>query len=57
MLGAKVKAAILLHREVSAEETDVFVQDGVVTLRGQANSDAQKKLTTEYAKDVKGVKS
>jgi hyperosmotically inducible protein len=41
---------------VSATGTDVFVQDGVVSLRGEASSLAQKELTAEYAKDVEGVK-
>jgi osmotically-inducible protein OsmY len=32
------------------------VKDGVVSLRGEAASQAQKELTTEYARDVEGVK-
>ena len=32
------------------------VTDGVVSLSGEASSLAQKELTTEYAKDVEGVK-
>ena len=52
----KVKTALLFHRNVSAGETDVYVKDGIVTLRGTATSMAQKELTTEYAKDVEGVK-
>jgi osmotically-inducible protein OsmY len=36
--------------------TTVYVQDGIVTLRGEAATQAQKELTTEYAKDVEGVK-
>jgi len=32
------------------------VKDGIVTLQGDAISQAQKDLTTEYAKDVEGVK-
>ena len=36
--------------------TEVNVKDGIVTLRGDAASQAQKELTTEYAKDVDGVK-
>ena len=39
-----------------ATKTDVNVKDGLVTLSGEASSIAQKELTTEYAKDVKGVK-
>jgi len=54
-LKTKVKAALLFHRSVSAG-TEVDVNDGVVTLRGMANSPAERDLTTEYAKDVEGVK-
>jgi osmotically-inducible protein OsmY len=52
----KVKITLLFHRSVSAGETEVDVKDGIVTLRGHAVSQAQKELTTEYAKDVEGVK-
>jgi osmotically-inducible protein OsmY len=55
-VSMKVKGALLFHRNVSASQTDVSVQDGFVTLRGEAVSQAQKELTTEYAKDVEGVK-
>jgi hyperosmotically inducible periplasmic protein len=34
----------------------VNVKDGIVTLSGEASSQAQKELTAEYAKDVEGVK-
>jgi len=52
----KVKFTLLFHRSVSAGTTEVDVKDGIVTLRGDATSQAQKDLTTEYAKDVEGVK-
>jgi osmotically-inducible protein OsmY len=55
-LGQKVKATLLFHRNVNAGKTEVAVKDGIVTLRGDAASQAQKELTTEYAKDVEGVK-
>jgi osmotically-inducible protein OsmY len=55
-ISAKVKMTLLFHRNVSASETDVFVKDGVVSLRGEASSEAQKELTAEYANDVEGVK-
>ena len=51
-----MKSALLFHRNVSASGTDVYVKDGVVSLRGEAPSLAQKELTTEYAKDVEGIK-
>jgi len=55
-LGTKVKTTLLFHRNVNAVKTEVSVKDGIVTLRGDAASEAQKELTTEYAKDVEGVK-
>jgi hyperosmotically inducible periplasmic protein len=55
-LRDKVKVALLFHRSVSARATEVDVKDGIVTLRGDAASQAQKELTTEYAKDVEGIK-
>lgn len=55
-LSTKVKSSLLFHRSVSATKTEVTVHEGVVTLRGEAASLAQKELTTEYAKDVEGVK-
>jgi hyperosmotically inducible protein len=54
-LKAKVKTTLLFHRNVSAM-TDVNAKDGIVTLQGDATSQAQKDLTTEYVKDVEGVK-
>lgn len=56
-LETKVHTALLFHRNVSTTATDVFVKDGVVSLRGKASSQAQKDLTAEYAGDVEGVKS
>jgi osmotically-inducible protein OsmY len=56
-LGTKVKTTLLFHRNVRATKTDVNVTDGVVILSGEASSQAQKELTTEYASDVEGVKS
>lgn len=52
----KVKTTLLFHRSVSGFKAEVNVKDGIVTLQGEATSQAQKDLTTEYAKDVEGVK-
>jgi osmotically-inducible protein OsmY len=52
----KVKTTLLFHRSVSGFKTEVNVKDGIVTLQGEATSQAQKDLATEYAKDVDGVK-
>ena len=52
----KVKFTLFFHRNVSATATEIFAKDGIVTLRGEASNQAQKDLTTEYAKDIDGVK-
>lgn len=52
----KVRTTLLFHRSVSADTTTIDVQDGIVTLRGDALSAAQRDLTAEYARDVEGVK-
>jgi osmotically-inducible protein OsmY len=54
-ITSKVKTMFLFHRNVSAM-TEVNTKDGIVTLQGKAANEAQKELTTEYAKDVEGVK-
>jgi osmotically-inducible protein OsmY len=54
-LNTKVKTTLLFHKSVSAM-TEVSTKDGIVTLKGDASSQAEKNLTTEYAKDVDGVK-
>lgn len=52
----RVQTALVFHSNVNARNTQVLVKDGVVTLRGKATSQAHKELTTEYTKDVEGVK-
>ena len=51
----KVKSALLFHKHVSGADTEVDTRNGVVTLSGGSDSEAQKQLTGEYAKDVEGV--
>lgn len=55
-IRTKVKDTLVFHRSVSADTTEIEVKNGVVTLRGDASSEAQKELTTVYASDVEGVK-
>jgi len=55
-LSMKVKGALLFNRNVSAVKTQVYVNDGIVTLKGEAETQAQKDLTGEYAKDIEGIK-
>lgn len=54
-LVTKVKTTLLFHRSVSAK-TEVDVNNGIVTLRGDAENQAQKDLTTEYVRDIEGVR-
>ena len=56
-LITKVKSTLMFHRNVSALDTEIFVKNGIVTLRGQATTIAQKDLATEYVKDVEGVRN
>ncbi|MFH0782261.1 MAG: BON domain-containing protein [Pseudomonadota bacterium] len=56
-LITKVKTTLLFHKNVNSLATEVSAQKGIITLRGQAASMAQKDLTTEYAMDVEGVKN
>ncbi|HBJ84333.1 MAG TPA: transport-associated protein [Verrucomicrobiales bacterium] len=55
-LYLKVKGTLAYHSSVSGYNTQVELKQGVVTLKGEATSEAQKELTTEYAKDVEGIK-
>ena len=55
-IGRKVKITLFFHRYVNAGNTVVEVKDGIVTLKGEATSTAQKELTAEYASDIDGVK-
>lgn len=55
-IRSKVKATLLFHRSVNGLKIEVNVQDGIVNLRGGAESLAQKELAAEYARDVDGVK-
>lgn len=55
-ISMQVKYSLLYNRHVSGMNTQVFVTDGIVTLRGEAGNQAQKDLAGEYAKDIKGVK-
>ncbi|NLC71966.1 MAG: BON domain-containing protein [Desulfuromonadaceae bacterium] len=56
-LMAKIKTTLLFHNSVSGLHTEVDVKEGIVTLRGEAKSHAQKELTTEYTADIEGVRA
>lgn len=54
-LAMNIKAALMFHKNVSVTNTQVYVEEGIVTLRGEADSLAQKELTAEYA-NIDGVR-
>jgi hyperosmotically inducible protein len=55
-INEKVRAILVLHKSVDAGAIIIYVKDGIVNLSGDAISETQKELATEYAKDVEGVK-
>jgi osmotically-inducible protein OsmY len=56
-MAFKIRSRLLVKANVSATSTTVDVKDGVVMLGGTADNDAQKELTSVYAKEIDGVKS
>ncbi|ACB74114.1 transport-associated [Opitutus terrae PB90-1] len=56
-MALKIRSLLLIRSKVSAANTDVSVHDGVVTLAGTAESEAQKELTESYARGVQGVRA
>ena len=56
-MAFKIRSRLLVKGNVSATTTKVSAKDGVVTLSGTADNQAQKDLTEVYAKEIDGVKS
>lgn len=56
-IAFKIRSLLLVKSNVSATNTTVTVQDGMVTLGGTARNDAQRELTGVYAREIEGVKS
>jgi osmotically-inducible protein OsmY len=52
----RIRTMLMLHRNLDSANTEFTVKDGVVTLKGELGSQAEKGLTTEYVRDVQGVK-
>jgi len=52
----RIRTILMLHRNLDSVNTEFTVKDGLVTLKGEVGSQAEKGLTTEYVKDVQGVK-
>ena len=51
----KVKTMLMFNRNFDGFKTDVDVKDGVVTLSGEAKSEAQIESMTAYVLDIGGV--
>ena len=56
-ITSQVKFALLSHKSTSALKTKVTTNDGVVSISGEASTDAEKSLVTKLAQDVRGAKS
>ena len=56
-IAIKLRTQLFVRCIVSADNTTVRVENGVVILNGTANSQSQRELTGEYAKEIEGVKS
>ncbi|MBL9186201.1 MAG: BON domain-containing protein [Opitutaceae bacterium] len=56
-ITTQLKYALLTHKSTSALKTKVNTNDSVVTITGEATSEAEKSLVTKLARDVRGVKS
>lgn len=52
---AHVKTALLMHRSTSAVKTKVVTINGVATLKGVAQNDAEKSLISKLTSDIQGV--
>ena len=55
-IGKKVKLTLQFHRYENPANTLIEVKDGIVTLRGNTSSEAQRELAAQYARDIEGVK-
>ena len=56
-IALKLHTQLLVRSNVSYADTKIDVKDGVVTLTGTADNQAQKELTGVYAKEIDWVKS
>jgi osmotically-inducible protein OsmY len=56
-ITSQVKYALLSHKSTSALKTKITTNDGVVSVSGEASSEAEKSFVGKLAGDVRGVKS
>lgn len=56
-ITAQVKMTLMMHKSTGVIRTGVTTDNGVVTLSGQANNDAERDLVTKLTENVDGVKN
>jgi hyperosmotically inducible periplasmic protein len=56
LISSRVRLAIMSHRVLRGVDVRIVVENGIVTISGMAMNTAQIDLTTEYIRDVDGVK-
>ncbi len=56
-IGTVVKSRFLFNSEISGTDIDVDVSNGIVTLKGEVDSDAKKDLAASIASNANDVKS
>lgn len=56
VIFSRVRLTLMSHRSLSGVDASFIVEDGIVSISGMALNTAQIDLTTEYIKDVEGVK-
>lgn len=56
-LTTKINAALMAQGDLSAMDIDVDSKEGVVTLSGRVETDAQVELAEKVVEDLDGVKS
>jgi len=55
-ITGQLKLALLSHNSTSALKTKVSTENGVVTISGEADSESEKALVAELAREIKGVR-
>ena len=56
-ITSQVKYALVSHEGTSGVKTKITTIEGVITITGEARSDAEKSLVTKLAQSVRGVKT
>jgi osmotically-inducible protein OsmY len=55
-ITAQIKTSLLLHRSTHMLATKIKTRDGIVTVQGEAQNEAEKELVGKIAADTNGVK-